>query len=337
MANGGIAGPGNFKAPPQTDFGSAAVKPVSVGGRILFVEKSGRRLHQLDFAFDRDRFDAPDLTVMAEHVTRSGVRWLARQAAPHSLVWAGMEDGGLAAMAYSPKEEVKSWCRCPLAEGSRARWGACIPDPDGRLDQLWLAVERAGSWQIGFLEAFWEAGNDPADAFHVDHGMSYQGPAVSTIVGGLEHLAGETVRVLGDGRDLGGFSVNTSGGIDELGGKYSKIHAGLPFRAYFKSLRIEAGGDDGTAQGKIKRISHLVPRLLDTAGLRVRVQGGEWMEIDPLQFGGLLDTTPPLFTGDWSLETIGDYDRDGQVEVESTAPLPACLLALTPTVKVGSR
>lgn len=337
MAGGGIAGPGNFKAPAQSDFGSAAVKPVNVGGRVLFVEKAGRRIHQLDFAFERDRYDAPDLTVTADHVTRSGVRWMARQAAPHSLVWCGMEDGTLAAMSYSPTQEVKSWCRCPLAEGGAVRWGACIPDPQGKLDQLWLAVERDGQWLIGYIEQFWEDGDAVVDAFFVDHGLSYDGAPISAIVGGLDHLAGETVRVLGDGRDLGSFTVGEDGGIADLGGSYSKVHAGLFNPALFKSLRIEAGGDDGTAQGKIKRISQIVIRVHASAGLRARVQGGDWQYLDSLTFGGALEEPTPLFTGDWVLETIGDYDREGQVEIESIAPLPACILSLTPTIKVGSR
>lgn len=334
MGGDGIPGPGNFKAPAQTDFGSAAVKPVSVGGRVLFVDKSGRRIYELDFTFQRDRFDADDLTIMADHVTKGGVIWMARQASPHSLVWIGTGAGTLAAMSYSPKQEVKSWARFPLTAGSLVRSGACIPDPAGASDQLWLSVERAGKWLIGYVDPYREPADALASAFHVDQGLSYTGAATAR-VSGLGHLIGETVQYLAGGRAWGSATVDALGGID-LPITATPVHAGLPYRAYFKSLRIEAGADDGTAQGKLKRISRLVARLLDTLGLRARVQDGDWQEMDPLLFGATLDAIPAPITGDWLMDVIGDYDRDGQVEFESAVPLPACILALTPTIKTGS-
>ncbi len=331
----GVPGPGNFKAPAQTDYGSARVKPISVGGRVLFVEKGGRRLREMDFKFQRDRFDAPDLTILASHVTKSRIKWLARQSSPHSLVWVGMNDGTMACMAYSPEQEVKGWCRTPLAEGSIVRSGAVIPDPAGELDQLWVYVEHKGKHLIGRLEEFWDdAGGLRADAFFVDHGLSYTGDPV-TLISGLEHLAGEEVSILADGAVLTPQFVSGDGKI-KLAKPASKVHVGLHYRAYFKSLRIEAGGDDGTAQGKIKRINRLVLRVLETVGLRVKVQGADqWTEIERSKLTDVLEAPEPLFTGDEIIEPIGDYERGGQIEIESHEPLPACILAMIPTLKVG--
>lgn len=332
-SNAGAAGPLNFKAPAHSSTGSAPVRPVEVSGRHLFVERSSRRLMELDYGIERDRFEPDDLTVMAEHIGRAGFAWLAWQQSPHSLVWGGMADGTLAAMTYLPKQEVRSWCRATLAEGSAARWGCCIPDPGGQRDQLWLAVERAGAWWIERLEAFWETGDARNSAFFVDHGLSYAG-APASVISGLDHLAGEEVAVLADGSPVPALTVSAAGAIT-LARPASSVHVGKAYRATFKSLRLEAGGDDGSGQGKVKRLHKLVIRVLETLGLRYAVQGEDYTPIEHRLASDNLSEAVPLYTGDVQLDCIGIYERNGQVEIESFQPLPACILALIPTAMVG--
>ena len=62
--------PTNVKITPQTTFGSATdVKPLRVGSVILFLQRAGRKLREYAYQFDTDSFVAPNMTVLAEHVT----------------------------------------------------------------------------------------------------------------------------------------------------------------------------------------------------------------------------------------------------------------------------
>ena len=66
--------PTNVKITPQTTFGSATdVKPLRVGSVILFLQRAGRKLREYAYQFDTDSFVAPNMNVLADHVTESGV------------------------------------------------------------------------------------------------------------------------------------------------------------------------------------------------------------------------------------------------------------------------
>ena len=86
--------PTNVKITPQTTFGSATdVKPLRVGSVILFLQRAGRKLREYAYQFDTDSFVAPNMNVLADHITKSGVLELAYQQEPSQIVWAPRTDG----------------------------------------------------------------------------------------------------------------------------------------------------------------------------------------------------------------------------------------------------
>src|SRR5690606_27840500 len=123
---------------------------------------------------------------------------------------------------------------------------------------------------VEFVERPWEGadedgepGDAQEDAFYVDSGLTYDGPATTTI-SGLGHLEGETVQVLGDGAVQPNKVVQ--GGTITLTRAANKVHVGLPMVSRLVPMRLEAGATDGTAQGKIKRVHSATVRFLDTLG-----------------------------------------------------------------------
>ena len=97
------------------------------------------------------------------------------------------------------------------------------------------------------------------DAFFVDSGLTYTGVPADTI-SGLDHLEGETVQVLADGASHPDCLV--TGGTIELNREAAVVQAGLGYATALRTMRVEAGAQMGTAQGKIKRIHRVVLRLL---------------------------------------------------------------------------
>ncbi|ARS27614.1 hypothetical protein [Sphingomonas sp. KC8] len=320
----------------QSKYGSGQAKPCEAGSRMLFVQKAGRKVREIDYNYQRDRYQAPDLTVVAEHLGKRKILGLTYQQEPDSLVWAWRADGLLLSLTYSPEEQVKGWARHPLGGDTLVEWATCIPDPDGDRDQLWLATRRGGKRAIVRMAPLWEVGDSRNEAFFVDCGLSYQGPTAQ-MISGLGHLEGETVKILADGSPHPDRIVE-GGAITLAESRASTVvHIGRGYSGRLKTLAIEAGGQDGTAQGKRKRIISVVLRMLETLGVSIGVQGLPSQPIEHRLSLDAMNRAVPLFTGDHEINTIGQHERFGQIEISSDQPLPACLLATIPVLETAPR
>ena len=103
--------PTNIQIKRQTNYGSASILPVQAGSATLFVQRAKRKLQELTYQFETDGYVAPDLTLLAEHVTESGIDEMAFQSQPDSIVWCVRGDGQLAGMTYRREENVVGWHR----------------------------------------------------------------------------------------------------------------------------------------------------------------------------------------------------------------------------------
>jgi hypothetical protein len=108
----------------------------------------------------------------------------------------------------------------------------------------------------------------------------------------------------------------------------TKAHAGLPYHSTLKTMRLEAGSTDGTAQGKVKRIDEVTVRLFRTVNALV---GGDTATLDRIAFrsGAMaMDVAIPLFTGDKTIELPTGFDQDGFVVIRQDLALPMSVLAI---------
>ena len=106
--------PTNIQIKQQSAFGSADVQPVQVGSTVLFLQRASRKIRELVYNFESDSYIAPDLTILAEHISEGGVTELAYGQEPDSVVWAVRADGVLLGMTYRREEEVVAWHRHKL-------------------------------------------------------------------------------------------------------------------------------------------------------------------------------------------------------------------------------
>ncbi|NIJ34337.1 hypothetical protein [Sphingomonas oligoaromativorans] len=335
LTNSDTAGPPTIQVETQSTYGSAPTKALLAAGRVLAVQRAGRKLLELGYSVAQDRYEASDLTRLAEHIGMSGFVELAWQQEPEGLIWAVRRDGSLAAMTYSPGQQVIGWARRTLGGGMLARTASVITDPAGERDQLWIGAERGGTWWVLRQESIWQSGDDASRVLMVDAGLTYDGPPVAS-GSGAAHLAGETVSVLADGLPHPDITIG-AGGQWTINFPASVVSLGFPFPALLQTLPIEAGGDVGTAQGRIKRISRVTLRLLEAQGIRISVQGGQAIADEHRVPDDPMDEAVPLFSGDVAIETVGSFDRYGMVTIERFQPTPATLLAVMPTVTTSER
>ena len=331
-------GPANVTVVVQSPFGSRAVIPVQVGEAILFVQRSGRKLRELMYDFGSDSYKSIDTTVLSEHITLGGITDLVYQQEPHSIVWAVRTDGTLLGFTYNKEQDVLGWHKHEIGGDGIVECVEAIPCPDKDQDDLWMIVRRTidGSTKRYIEYLGKDFGDETAieDAFFVDCGLTYDGSPNDTI-SGLDHLEGETVAVLADGASHPNRVV-TSGSIT-LAREASVVQVGYSCPATLTTQRINAGGADGTSQGKTKRITKVVIRFLRTLGARA---GFSETELDEIQFrsgSDPMDTAPPVFTGDKLLEWNGGYDFDGYITIKQEQPLPMTVSAIMPQVVTQDR
>ena len=328
--------PTNITAKRTSKYGTAAVPPVQMGKSTLFVQRAKRKIREMSYQFTLGTFQAPDISLVGEHLTKSGVKQMAATFAPQPILWMVRTDGTLVGMSYDKDQEVIGWHQHQIGGYSDAAQTlppvvesvAVIPSPDTSRDEVWVSVQRYvnGSVKryVEVMTKFWEDGDDVADAVFVDSSAVYSGSPTLT-VSGLTWLAGQTVSVLADG-SVHPPVVVSGAGVAALVRSSSKVQIGLGYTSIGKTLRIEAGGADGQAQGKLKRIHRAIIRLFQTVGMTVTPNTGV-ATIEPFRTSAdRMDNPVALFTGDkrWAYE--GSYELEGQVTWSQTDPLPSNVL-----------
>lgn len=326
----------------STDGARSGIQPISIGISVLFVQRAGLKLIELTSDLDTSSLLGVDLTILADHITRGSIRAMAFQREPDRILWVILEDGTLLGFTYERAQQVTGWHRHPVGgTTSKVESVAVIPAPDGASDQLWAVVQTTvgGTPQrfVEFLDPSWQRGSPIAEAFFVDHGLSYVGAPTNSIPG-LFHLAGESVDVLADGVSVGPLTVS-AGGTLGLSANASQVHAGKAFPATLEPMLLEAGAADGTAQGKIKRVTGVVLRLDQTGdGLFMGPSTTQLTEPVPRTVEGIALGALELMDGDTGyLPWPSGYEQASRIVLQHRSPLPCTVLAIYPNLTVQDR
>ena len=430
--------PTNTQILRQASYGSANIQPVTVANVALFVQRAKRKIRELVYSFNTDSYTAPDMTILAEHITDGLIKEMALQQEPDNIVWCVLEDGKLVGMTYRREEEVIAWHQHEIggasgtatitvtdygniavgstitvtksdgtaitftseAAGSSAAssslgWRpntnndttadniytmlnahadltvanpaanvvtvtettpsatgyitlassdstrlavtsqthalvesiATIPSSSSE-DDVYMVIQRTINGATKrYVEKMkpMDFGTSVEDAFFLDSGLTYSGSA-ATSISGLSHLEGQTVRILANGATHADKQV-ASGAIT-LDRSVTKAHIGLAYTSTLQTMRIEAGGEEGTSQGKTKRIHDVTLRLYNSVGVKV---GATTSDLDVIPFRSskdAMDEPLALFTGDKEVEFRGGFETDGHVVVQQEQALPLTVLAI---------
>lgn len=157
---------------------------------------------------------------------------------------------------------------------------------------------------------------------------------LSDTLSGLDHLEDETVAICGDGAAVNDELV-VSGAVT-LDTASGEVHAGLPYDSILQTMRIESGGQLGTAQTKSKHIAEVYVRFWNSVGCNVGTPDNQ----DAISFRNTGDSTDeaiPLFTGDKRIPFPGDWDSDAYIYITQDQPLPLNILAIIPYLTTEER
>lgn len=321
-------GPDNYDADRKSGYGSRHLRPEIVGLGLVAADKSGRRLRELRYSLETQSYEAADLTVEAEHITRSGVVDWAFQKQPHRVLWQALANGSLIGFTLERDQEVRAAHRHPT-DGNVLAVEA-LPSPDGTRDDVWLLVERALSGGarrcIEIMDKGREHGEPLAESFFVDCGLTYRGPLTQTI-SNLGHLVGVEVAILADGAAHPRMTVPGTATI-QLRYPASLVHVGLPMRALIEPM---------TATGSLASKAEAMPTvellLYETVGGKA---GPTESRLRPLS--GRSPATPdgqpqPMVSDFVKVAIDGGHERRASVVIVQDEPLPMTVCGILPEVE----
>ncbi len=396
--------PTNILIKKQSNHGAANTDAIAVANATLFLQRAKRKIRELAYNFDVDGYIAPDLTILAEHITEGGIVEMAYQEEPLAIIWCVRNDGELIALTYQREQEVVAWHRHIFGGAFGSSKAVCesvavIPTEDSEYE-LYMIIKRtingATTRYVEYLNTFDFDQTDNTSFNFLDSQLNYSG-ATSTLNGdisnsattvtvasgtdftssgkikiggeiitytgkstndltgctrgtesttaaahtsgdtvkqvvnslsGLSHLQGQTVSILADGATHPDKTVSSSAvTLDRFA---NSVKIGLGYTSILKTMRIDAGSQNGTSQAKTKRIYEVTARLYESVGVEVGPDLNNMERVPFRTSANPMDQGIPPFTGDKEVEFRGNYDTDGFMIVRQTQPLPLTILSLYP-------
>jgi hypothetical protein len=332
--------PTNILIKKQSNNGAANVDALAVGNATLFLQRARRKLRELAYNFDVDGYVAPDLTILAEHISEGGFKQLSYQQEPNQIIWCARNDGQLVGLTYQREQQVVAWHRHIFGGVFGSGNAVCdsvatIPTDDSEY-QTWVIIKRtingATKRYVEYIHQYDFDETDDTSFNFLDSQLSYSGSAVTNI-SGLAHLEGQTVSILADGATHPDKVV--SSGAIVLERAASKVKVGLSYTSLLQTMRIDAGAQNGTAQSKTKRIYDITVRLYESIGVEVGPDLDNMERIPFRSSANAMNSGVNVFTGDKEVEFRGNYETDGFIFVRQTQPLPLTILSLYPKLQTN--
>lgn len=324
----------------QSTFGSAPIQPVQVGPVAIYANSYGMALREFLFSFQQNAYVSPELTILSEHMLRSGIQQMSYAQDHDSVIWMAMGNGELVGITYERDQQIVAMTRHRIggkADGNDdyavVESVACIPGAER--SEVWVSVRRLVN---GVTRRYIERLTSPfegmakADAVFVDSSYTYVGAATASL-SGIHWLAGETVSILADGA-VENDAVVTADGVLTLasGIPATTITFGVKYLSRAKTLPIAQGSADGTGLGRRKNVSMVRTDFMETGYLEVGSPSQAKLELAAGQrsAGDAMDDSPPLVDGFKETRFDRSWKDLGQIIMQTDKPLPATVRSVTP-------
>ena len=171
----------------QSTWGSANIQALLVNDVVLFVQRAGTKIRELaeDPTSISTKYVAPDLTILAEHITKGGIVDMAYQQEPQAILWCIRADGYLLGMTYERTQDVIGW-HLHFTYGGDDCFESVAKIFGTKEDQVWTVVQRTIGGEVKrYVEYFkpWAWGDNVKDCLFVDSGLTYDGGDAVNITG----------------------------------------------------------------------------------------------------------------------------------------------------------
>lgn len=332
--------PTNITLKDASTQGSAAISPVKLDGRGIFVQRDGVHVYELVYDFENNDYRATSLTLFNDEIGGTGIAELAIQRSPENYIWAVRDDGVAAIMLYDVKEKAAAWFKHITAntDGGVGYIESVTVLPGTSQDTVIMSIKRTinGS-TVRYIErlAKHENARGGTQTYCMDCFSYSAGPTnyvlatqlinESTIVAWGTNGAGQTIPITGLECDGSGFVY--------LGADYTEVVVGLPYNWRYKSSKLAYGAGDGTSLLQKKRVDRIGILTEDEHPDAIRY-GRDFTNVRKMRRieNGRAIGANTIRSLDSDTFPIGDlgttWDTDARVCLSGSSPYPVTLLGL---------
>jgi hypothetical protein len=288
------------------------IKPVGVESGTLFIQRSGKAVREFSFSDTDLSYVSTNISLLSSHLLSTPVDMALRKATSTTegdLLLVVNTNGTLALYTLLKDQNIIA----PSLGSTDGEFVNCAVD----VETMYFVVKRTiNSSDVYYVEVFNE--DNTTDSAVLLSGASLPG---TTSVTGLDHLEGETVKVIVDDA-MQSDKVVSSGGITLDAVPTSYVEIGLNFTPTIKTLPVELKLPSGNILAQKKRIVEATTLLYLTQNLT--------MDGNDFAF-----TAASFFTGKKRRKPMLGYDRNGQITISQSQPLFFTLLGIEYKVSVG--
>jgi hypothetical protein len=314
----------------NTSFGSAAIQAKAIADAIVFVQRSRRKVREFTWSFERDGYNANDLTMLSEHMGDAEFRQIAIQRNPENVVWVVTARGDLLSLTYERGQAVAGWAR-HVTDGSFE--SVAVVSGSGEDDHIWAIVKRTISGgTVRYVERFQPdilralKNGTVEDYVFVDSAKKYSGTNLTSITG-LTHLANKTVAVIGDGKPQANKTVSAGGAITINAA--NKVIIGLPYTSTIEPTYLETPDPGSMSKVAKKRLHRAVLEFWKSYGMEISADnGGTWQGMQIPVTPEYTAAVGALYSGLHEHWLESGSARQTSVILRQTLPCPLAVMAI---------
>ena len=302
--------PANIAVQPQSNLGSKRIRPVTVEGVTLFLQKTGKALLQFVFLDEFQANQTTSVSVLAPHLIKTPIKMSVSRGTEDSdanYVYILNSDGTITVFNTLTDQQVAGFTRGETDGNIKS-----IAVVDG---SLYFLVERTTD---SGTELYLEIEDDRLNT----DAAAYAGSGIAAIGVGL---IGKTVKIKVDGSVR--EDVVSTGTVTIDPASTTSVEVGLEYDAEITTLPLNLNLQNGPNASQKKKILRTSLQLYESIGVLINGQrlADKTIGVDqfdaPTPFTGL----KRIFIPGWSLEA--------QVTISQTTPMPMTILNIGMEVK----
>lgn len=308
--------PENIAVVPQTNFGSKAVKPITIDGRTLYIQRTGKAIREFIQSSDvTNIYNSNSVTLLASHLVLSPTRMTATRGDDETdanYAYFVNNDGTLLVYNVLGAEGVSGFTLWSITNIN-------VIDVGIINDELFAIVNDGSETHVVRFVA---------DRV-TDLGVKKATPA-NGIFTGLDHLEGSTVDIVGDGA-FEGTAVVSSGQVT-VDSDHTNTEVGLRFTPLIETMPLNIPLQNGPNFAEPKKINRVTVDFYESLGILVSNSLGYQTRIADKTMAVDVFDNPTPSSGREDIWLLG-WDNVATVTITQEEPVPMTILSIA--VEVG--
>ena len=310
--------PTNASMARQSSLGSEAnFRPQEIEGAVMYIQREGASVQEFIYDDTIQSFSNNFVSLLSSHLVSNPVDFAIRKATSTedgSYLLMVKGDGNLTMANLLRSQGITSFVEAET-NGSFKSCGVDVSD-------MYFVIERTiNGTTSNYLERF-------NSNLYLDACTTVSTGLPTDTFTGLDHLEGETVKVIADDANLDDETVS-SGSVTVDRDVETSVQIGMDYTVTAKDLPAATViGSEASMVGRKMNVSEISLRLRNTRGIVVNGKTLSFRKFGTSGGNSPLDVPAPLFTGVKRLLGWRGWEQDAQVTITQNVPAPMTVLSI---------